>query len=122
MKFADSYFSKSQFFLQQTNIHTKNTWRSYSSEAQAAVKDEDNNIINDKEKIVGQADRHEFQAETAELLNIVAKSLYSENEVCYKLNSFTVSTYVNKIIVVCCLKKGNGSLCDCNKFSTDCFY
>ncbi|XP_039253409.2 heat shock protein 75 kDa, mitochondrial-like [Styela clava] len=34
-----------------------------------------------KEHAVGEADKYEFQAETAELLNIVAKSLYSENEI-----------------------------------------
>ena len=28
-------------------------------------------------------EKYEFQTETAELLNIVAKSLYSENEVCF---------------------------------------
>lgn len=66
--------------------HTKpisfNSQRNFASEAEAVVQEEDPKIINDKEKIVGPADRHEFQTETAELLNIVAKSLYSENEVC----------------------------------------
>ena len=33
------------------------------------------------EKSVGPAEKHEFLAETKQLLNIVAKSLYSENEV-----------------------------------------
>ena len=34
-----------------------------------------------KEKVVGTPERHEFLAETKQLLNIVAKSLYSEKEV-----------------------------------------
>ena len=38
-------------------------------------------FIKDDEKIIGSTDKLEFQAETAELLHIVAKSLYSENEV-----------------------------------------
>ena len=33
------------------------------------------------EKVVGEASRHEFQAETRKLLDIVAKSLYTEKEV-----------------------------------------
>lgn len=38
-------------------------------------------IIRESEKPIGEADRHEFKAETKMLLDIVAKSLYSENEV-----------------------------------------
>ena len=53
----------------------------FSSEAHATIEPEEPSVINDTEKVVGDADKHEFQAETAELLNIVAKSLYSENEV-----------------------------------------
>ncbi|XP_076816034.1 heat shock protein 75 kDa, mitochondrial-like isoform X2 [Clavelina lepadiformis] len=53
--------------------------RKYSVEAQELKEDQD--VIRDEEKIIGDADQFEFQAETAELLNIVAKSLYSENEV-----------------------------------------
>jgi hypothetical protein len=34
----------------------------------------------------GQAKQHEFQAETRKLLDIVAKSLYSEKEVCTHSN------------------------------------
>lgn len=39
------------------------------------------NIIRDTEKAKGDADKHEFQAETRMLLDIVARSLYSEKEV-----------------------------------------
>jgi len=60
--------------------------KNFSTEAQTAVNDEHVDEIDGKEKVIGDADRHEFQAETAELLNIVAKSLYSENEVSFVLN------------------------------------
>ncbi|XP_037952088.1 heat shock protein 75 kDa, mitochondrial-like [Teleopsis dalmanni] len=39
------------------------------------------NIIRDTEKGIGDANKHEFQAETRMLLDIVARSLYSESEV-----------------------------------------
>lgn len=38
-------------------------------------------IIRESEKPKGEVDKHEFKAETKMLLDIVAKSLYSENEV-----------------------------------------
>lgn len=38
-------------------------------------------IIRDSEKAVGESDKHEFQAETRMLLDIVARSLYSDKEV-----------------------------------------
>ncbi|EAT48688.1 AAEL000301-PA [Aedes aegypti] len=38
-------------------------------------------IIRDSEKAVGTSDKHEFQAETRMLLDIVARSLYSDKEV-----------------------------------------
>ena len=38
-------------------------------------------IIRDTENAVGDANQHEFQAETRMLLDIVARSLYSEKEV-----------------------------------------
>ncbi|XP_072040143.1 heat shock protein 75 kDa, mitochondrial-like [Amphiura filiformis] len=43
--------------------------------------EEVHNIIQDSEKVTGAAEQHDFQAETRMLLDIVAKSLYSENEV-----------------------------------------
>ncbi|XP_056871729.1 heat shock protein 75 kDa, mitochondrial [Takifugu flavidus] len=39
------------------------------------------NIINDTESVEGDFSKHEFQAETKKLLDIVARSLYSEKEV-----------------------------------------
>ncbi|XP_014675493.1 PREDICTED: heat shock protein 75 kDa, mitochondrial-like [Priapulus caudatus] len=48
----------------------------------ASAKSEDyHSIIQDDEKATGPAAKHEFQAETRMLLDIVAKSLYSEREV-----------------------------------------
>ncbi|XP_072170714.1 heat shock protein 75 kDa, mitochondrial-like [Diadema setosum] len=41
----------------------------------------EHNIIQDSEKSTGASQQHDFQAETKMLLDIVAKSLYSENEV-----------------------------------------
>lgn len=35
------------------------------------------------EKVVGEASKHEFQAETRKLLDIVAKSLYTDKEVSF---------------------------------------
>lgn len=48
---------------------------------EAAPKDEFHSIIKNDEKPTGQTTKHEFQAETRMLLDIVAKSLYSEKEV-----------------------------------------
>ncbi|XP_058800741.1 heat shock protein 75 kDa, mitochondrial isoform X2 [Phymastichus coffea] len=42
---------------------------------------EDHTIIKDTEKAIGETSKHEFQSETRMLLNIVAKSLYSDKEV-----------------------------------------
>ncbi|XP_063233170.1 heat shock protein 75 kDa, mitochondrial [Bacillus rossius redtenbacheri] len=50
----------------------------------AAASDSDgryHNIIRDSEKATGESAKHEFQAETRMLLDIVAKSLYSDKEV-----------------------------------------
>ncbi|XP_060525461.1 heat shock protein 75 kDa, mitochondrial [Cylas formicarius] len=47
-----------------------------------ATKEEDyHSIIKDTEKPIGESTKHEFQAETRMLLDIVARSLYSEKEV-----------------------------------------
>lgn len=53
------------------------------SEAAASADPESDyhTIIRDTEKGTGSSDKHEFQAETRMLLDIVAKSLYSEKEV-----------------------------------------
>uniref|UniRef100_A0A8C3RKS6 Heat shock protein 75 kDa, mitochondrial n=1 Tax=Chelydra serpentina TaxID=8475 RepID=A0A8C3RKS6_CHESE len=54
----------------------------YSTQA-AENKEEEplHTIINNTENVKGEASKHEFQAETKKLLDIVARSLYSEKEV-----------------------------------------
>lgn len=53
-----------------------------SSEAAETKEEEDyHSIIKNTERSKGPADKHEFQAETRKLLDIVARSLYSEKEV-----------------------------------------
>ncbi|XP_029015870.1 heat shock protein 75 kDa, mitochondrial [Betta splendens] len=56
---------------------------SYSTqEAEKAPEDDPiHTIITDRESVQGSASKHEFQADTRKLLDIVAKSLYSEREV-----------------------------------------
>ncbi|XP_025962236.2 heat shock protein 75 kDa, mitochondrial isoform X3 [Dromaius novaehollandiae] len=56
--------------------------RMYSTQT-AENKDEEplHTIISDTENVKGAASKHEFQAETKKLLDIVARSLYSEKEV-----------------------------------------
>ncbi|XP_002123045.2 heat shock protein 75 kDa, mitochondrial-like [Ciona intestinalis] len=72
--------------LRRTHLNKlpASTWRFLSTQPEATSEETEedlHNIIKDEEKVVGEANEHEFQAETAELLDIVAKSLYSENEV-----------------------------------------
>ncbi|XP_012945462.1 heat shock protein 75 kDa, mitochondrial [Aplysia californica] len=56
--------------------------RFLSTEATSEEVDDDyHTIIKDTERGKGPSDTHEFQAETRQLLDIVAKSLYSEKEV-----------------------------------------
>lgn len=66
------------------NFITSNTIQSSRLLSTAAneAKDSDyHTIISDKEKAKGEGVKHEFQAETRMLLDIVARSLYSEKEV-----------------------------------------
>lgn len=69
-------FSVNQNFPIAKYLHTSRILRSETaSENTSTPKDEPS------EKSVGPTEKHEFLAETKQLLNIVAKSLYSENEV-----------------------------------------
>ncbi|KAI8318789.1 molecular chaperone of HSP90 family [Martensiomyces pterosporus] len=52
-----------------------------ASKAQTSVRGYSTEASPDKEAAVGQAEKHEFKAETKKLLNIVAHSLYSQREV-----------------------------------------
>ncbi|XP_077983717.1 heat shock protein 75 kDa, mitochondrial-like [Glandiceps talaboti] len=59
-----------------------NTARLLCSQAQSGTQADDvHNIITDSEKVEGPSEHLEFQAETRVLLDIVAKSLYSDSEV-----------------------------------------
>nr|CAD7427496.1 unnamed protein product [Timema monikensis] len=64
----------------------------------AAASDSDSgayhNIIRDSEKGKGESDKREFQAETRMLLDIVAKSLYSEKEVSRNLATLASNNVV----------------------------
>ncbi|XP_014600537.1 PREDICTED: heat shock protein 75 kDa, mitochondrial [Polistes canadensis] len=55
--------------------------RCFSSQTATQSSTEYHNIIQDTEKITGEKAKHEFQSETQMLLQIVAKSLYSDKEV-----------------------------------------
>lgn len=68
------------YFILYTAINLR--FNRYLSSATAeAVEKKTHSIIRDTEKPVGDLDKHEFQAETRMLLDIVARSLYSEKEV-----------------------------------------
>ncbi|MBN3322750.1 TRAP1 protein, partial [Atractosteus spatula] len=57
-------------------------WRAHSTQTAESTEEEPlHNIISDTEHVQGSFDKHEFQAETKKLLDIVARSLYSEKEV-----------------------------------------
>ncbi|XP_053551154.1 heat shock protein 75 kDa, mitochondrial [Bombina bombina] len=72
--------------LASSRIHlpalSATAWRRYTTQP-AENKEEEalHNIIIDTENVQGSASKHEFQAETKKLLDIVARSLYSEKEV-----------------------------------------
>ncbi|XP_069502954.1 heat shock protein 75 kDa, mitochondrial isoform X1 [Ambystoma mexicanum] len=55
---------------------------SYSTQTAESKEEEPlHNLISDSETVQGSSSKHEFQAETRKLLDIVARSLYSEKEV-----------------------------------------
>ncbi|XP_059510031.1 heat shock protein 75 kDa, mitochondrial [Stegostoma tigrinum] len=57
-------------------------WHLYSTQtAQSQEEESLHNIISNSETVKGSFSKHEFQAETKKLLDIVARSLYSEKEV-----------------------------------------
>ncbi|XP_073504361.1 heat shock protein 75 kDa, mitochondrial [Phyllobates terribilis] len=59
------------------------TYRGYTTQTAESKEEEPalHTIISDTESVQGVASKHEFQAETKKLLDIVARSLYSEKEV-----------------------------------------
>ncbi|KAG7267963.1 hypothetical protein CRUP_011925 [Coryphaenoides rupestris] len=69
---------KPQPWYSQTSFYS-------TQEAEKAPDEEEplHTIIDDTENVQGSASKHEFQAETKKLLDIVARSLYSEKEVVF---------------------------------------
>ncbi|XP_066592672.1 heat shock protein 75 kDa, mitochondrial [Prorops nasuta] len=63
------------------SVDKQNRPRYFSSQTAAQSEPEYHNIIKDTEKSIGEKAKHEFQSETKMLLEIVAKSLYSDKEV-----------------------------------------
>ncbi|XP_035680960.1 heat shock protein 75 kDa, mitochondrial-like [Branchiostoma floridae] len=72
-------------YLRLRHVHSRALHTGYRllSESPAAEAEEADlhNIIKDTEKVTGSGEQHSFQAETLKLLDIVAKSLYSDKEV-----------------------------------------
>ncbi|KAB5554106.1 hypothetical protein PHYPO_G00046350 [Pangasianodon hypophthalmus] len=64
-----------------SHFGVKLTCRSYSTQTETAEEEILHSIISDTENVQGSYSKHEFQAETKKLLDIVARSLYSEKEV-----------------------------------------
>ncbi|KAI0219003.1 Heat shock protein 75 kDa, mitochondrial [Lamellibrachia satsuma] len=65
----------------QLQISTRLLSAEAAKEESSDAGDEYHSIIKDTERAKGAADKHEFQAETRKLLDIVAQSLYSDKEV-----------------------------------------
>ncbi|XP_008576559.1 PREDICTED: heat shock protein 75 kDa, mitochondrial [Galeopterus variegatus] len=72
-----------QFRSPRPNLASSfHTGRPYSTQAAEDQKEEPlHSIISSTESVQGSVSKHEFQAETKKLLDIVARSLYSEKEV-----------------------------------------
>ncbi|RUS90283.1 hypothetical protein EGW08_001972, partial [Elysia chlorotica] len=81
--FKHAAFRPRSLLLPPVNTSWYQSFSTSESEVPAEEeKDEDyHSIIKDTERGKGPSDTHEFQAETRQLLDIVAKSLYSEKEV-----------------------------------------
>lgn len=66
--------------VRPTSVFWQQRWTSTETTTQES-EEEYHSLIKDTERGKGPSDKHEFQAETRQLLDIVAKSLYSEKEV-----------------------------------------
>ncbi|XP_073252815.1 LOW QUALITY PROTEIN: heat shock protein 75 kDa, mitochondrial-like [Porites lutea] len=62
-------------------LSDNSTDKDHLSKDEAFEEDDTVHVITDKEKVVGESQKREFQAETRQLLDIVARTLYSEKEV-----------------------------------------
>ena len=72
---SPSYYPKSSVSIFKSNFHSASICFNSNPNLHEQP------IVGDKEKTIGTAEKHEFLADTKQLLNIVAKSLYSEKEV-----------------------------------------
>ena len=76
--------NKNWFFSEQAHIQFCGKFLAYGTTKLNLIKK------NCMFSCLGETQRHDFQAETRQLLDIVAKTLYSEKEVCVeKQHSFT---------------------------------
>eukprot|EP01133_Synstelium_polycarpum_P017103 gene17103-20372_t len=75
----NNYYNKSIKYSTNNNNNIVEAEEEDKPEDNLAIKDDQ--MIEETEKVVGMADKHEFQAETQKLLHIVAESLYTEKEV-----------------------------------------
>ncbi|XP_059179158.1 heat shock protein 75 kDa, mitochondrial-like [Physella acuta] len=73
--------NSSHLWFPKRSINTSRVLWNNQEEAKEETDEDYHNLIKDTERGKGPADTHEFQAETRQLLDIVAKSLYSEKEV-----------------------------------------
>ncbi|GJQ69555.1 putative histidine kinase-like ATPases [Trypoxylus dichotomus] len=67
--------------LQGKNLRASTVLARFQSTSAEPKEDEYHSIIKDTEKPAGETTKHEFQADTKMLLDIVARSLYSDKEV-----------------------------------------
>ncbi|CAH0552624.1 unnamed protein product [Brassicogethes aeneus] len=84
LRYAASFARRQSPIINNLGVNSSATkqLRCLSTETvKEASKEEYHSIISNKEKATGESTKHEFQAETRMLLDIVAKSLYSEKEV-----------------------------------------
>merc|ERR1719495_2918357 len=79
---SSTYFIPSRY--QQSRLDSQRCLSSstpFMSSGEALAEEDAVHIISDTETVNGPSKKHEFQAETRQLLDIVARSLYSEKEV-----------------------------------------
>ncbi|XP_066259178.1 heat shock protein 75 kDa, mitochondrial [Euwallacea similis] len=83
LKYAENSTSRIRNYIYKEQRHTGLLIhaRFQHTETQTNDKDDYHSIIKNTEKTIGESSKHEFQAETRMLLDIVARSLYSEKEV-----------------------------------------
>ncbi|KYN37387.1 Heat shock protein 75 kDa, mitochondrial [Trachymyrmex septentrionalis] len=94
--------------LQEKSVHSQrqrlsvsyNYARHLSSQPEVQTT-EYHNIIKDTEKAIGESAKHEFQSETQMLLQIVAKSLYSDKEVFVRELISNASDALEKLRYLC---------------------